>query len=110
MRAVRGTARAAGFAVLGLTLAVAFAHAATLDHEQARGALNKRDDAAARRQGAEDLGETGDMGDVAALVQALRDADADVRTAAEQSLWRIWSRSGDPDADKALVKGVDEIQ
>jgi tetratricopeptide (TPR) repeat protein len=89
---------------------VASAHAAALNREQAIAALAKRDDAAARRQGAEGLGDTGNMGDVPVLTQALRDPDSEVRTLAEQSLWRVWSRSGDPDADKALVKGVEEMQ
>jgi tetratricopeptide (TPR) repeat protein len=91
-------------------LAVALANAASLSHEQALAALIKRDDVAARRQGAEGLGETGDMGDVPALTQALRDPDPDVRTLAEHSLWRVWGRSGDPDSDKTLVKGVEEMR
>jgi len=110
MRAVRGAARSAGCAVIGLALAVAFAHAAALNREQAIAALANRDDVAARRQGAEGLGETGGMGDVPALTQALRDPDTEVRTLAEQSLWRVWSRSGDPDADRTLANGVEEMQ
>ncbi len=110
MRAVRGAARGAGVGCICILFAVALANAAALSHEQALAALVKRDDVAARRQGAEGLGETGDMGDVPALTQALRDPDPDVRTLAEHSLWRVWSRSGDPDSDKALVKGVEEMQ
>ena len=110
MRAIRGAARGAGLAAVGLLLAAALAHAETLSREQALAALAKRDDVAARRQGAEDLGETGGMGDVPVLTQALRDPDRDVRTSAERSLWRVWSRSGDPDADKVFVRGVEEMQ
>jgi len=110
MRAVRGAARAAGLAAAGLLLAAALAHAETLSREQALAALAKRDDVAARRQGAEGLGEMGSMGDVPVLTQALRDPDRGVRTLAEQSLWRVWSRSGDPDADKVFVQGVEEMQ
>jgi len=110
MRAVRGAARGAGLAAVGLLLAAALAHAETLSREQALAALAKRDDVAARRQGAEDLGETGGMGDVPVLTQALRDPDRDVRTSAERSLWRVWSRSGDPDADTVFVRGVEEMQ
>ena len=110
MRAVRGAARGAGLAVVGLLLVVAIAHAETLSRDQALAALAKRDDVAARRQGAEGLGETGEMGDAPVLTQALRDPDHGVRTLAEQSLWRVWSRSGDPDADKVFLQGVDEMQ
>ena len=110
MRAIRGAARGAGLAAVGLLLAAALAHAETLSREQALAALAKRDDVAARRQGAEDLGETGGMGDVPVLTQALRDPDRGVRTSAERSLWRVWSRSGDPDADKVFVRGVEEMQ
>jgi len=91
-------------------LVVAIAHAETLSRDQALAALAKRDDVAARRQGAEGLGETGEMGDAPVLTQALRDPDHGVRTLAEQSLWRVWSRSGDPDADKVFLQGVDEMQ
>jgi tetratricopeptide (TPR) repeat protein len=110
MRAVRGAARGAGLAAVGLLLAAALAHAETLSREQALAALAKRDDVAARRQGAEGLGETGAMGDVSVLTQALRDPDRGVRTLAEQSLWRVWSRSGDRDADKVFLQGVEEMQ
>ena len=110
MRAVRGAARGAGLAAVGLLLAAALAHAETLSREQALAALAKRDDVAARRQGAEDLGETGGIGDVPVLTQALRDPDRGVRTSAERSLWRVWSRSGDPDADKVFVRGMEEMQ
>ena len=110
MRAVRGTARGAGLAAVGLLLAAALAHAGTLSRDQALAALAKRDDAAARRQGAEGLGETGDMGDVPVLTRALRDPDSGVRALAEQSLWRVWSRSGDADADKILMHGTEQMQ
>ena len=110
MRAVRGAAPGTGLAAVGLLLAVALANAETLSREQALAALAKRGDVAARRQGAEGLGETGDMGDVPILTKALRDPDRGVRTLAEQSLWRVWSRSGDPDTDKVLLKGVEEMQ
>ncbi|MBP1774542.1 MAG: hypothetical protein H6Q86_548 [candidate division NC10 bacterium] len=110
MRAVRGAARGAGLAAVGLLLAAALAHAGTLSRDQALAALAKRDDAAARRQGAEGLGETGDMGDVPVLTRALRDPDSGVRALAEQSLWRVWSRSGDADADKILMHGTEQMQ
>jgi tetratricopeptide (TPR) repeat protein len=91
-------------------LAAALAHAGTLSRDQSLAALATRDDAAARRQGAEGLGETGDMGDVPVLTRALRDPDRGVRALAEQSLWRVWSRSGDADADKILMQGTEQMQ
>ncbi len=39
------------------------------------------------------------MGDVAALVKALRDSDEETRTAAESAIWEIWGRSGDVQTD-----------
>ena len=36
------------------------------------------------------------MEDAPALVAALRDPDEEVRGIAEQALWIVWSRSGDP--------------
>jgi tetratricopeptide (TPR) repeat protein len=50
------------------------------------------------------------MADVPVLTQALRDPDAGVRTLAEQSLWLVWGRSGDPEMDKTFVRGVEEMQ
>jgi tetratricopeptide (TPR) repeat protein len=84
--------------------------AGTLSREQALAALGKRDDVEARREAAEALGETGVMTDVPVLTQALRDPDAGVRTLAEQSLWLVWSRSGDPEIDRIFGRGVEEMQ
>lgn len=110
MRAVRGVVRRTGLTAIWLLLAVAVANAETLNREQALTALTKRDDVTARRQGAEALGETGGMADVSVLTQALRDPDPGVRTLAEQSLWQVWSRSGDPEADAIFLQGVEEMQ
>jgi tetratricopeptide (TPR) repeat protein len=43
------------------------------------------------------------------LVGALRDPDADTRDQAEQALWRIWARSGDPEADKLYQTGIEQM-
>jgi tetratricopeptide (TPR) repeat protein len=58
-----------------------------------------------RRIAAERLGEIGDNGATAALVQALHDPDATVRSEAHDS-WAIWHRSGDPAIDARLAQGI----
>jgi tetratricopeptide (TPR) repeat protein len=62
--------------------------------------------AAERRAAAEQLGEVGDEGAAAGLVQALRDADPGVRKEAHEALWAIWHRSGDPAIDLRLREGI----
>src|SRR5215831_11856303 len=63
-----------------------------------------------RRVAAERLGEIGDDGATAALVQALHDPDATVRSEAHDSLWAIWHRSGDPAIDARLTEGIGLMQ
>lgn len=63
----------------------------------------------ARRRGAQALGETGTMADLPALMQALRDADALVRTLAERAAWAVWSRSGDDEIDRLLAAGIGQM-
>jgi tetratricopeptide (TPR) repeat protein len=45
------------------------------------------------------------MADQPLLLERLRDADEDVRATAEQGLWLLWTRSGDPAIDRALAEG-----
>jgi tetratricopeptide (TPR) repeat protein len=82
----------------------------SLTREQALAALQDRADVGQRRLGAAWLGRTGLMGDVPALVQALRDPDGLVRALADQSLWQVWSRSGDPDVDALFHRGLEQMQ
>jgi len=90
--------------------AVTAAYAAPpLSREQALAALAKPE-VEARREAAAWLGDLGVMADTARLVRALRDPDDVVRTLAERSLWRIWSRSGDPEIDALFTEGVEEMQ
>jgi tetratricopeptide (TPR) repeat protein len=63
-----------------------------------------------RRIAAERLGEIGDDGATSALVQALHDPDATVRSEAHDSLWAIWHRSGDPAIDALLAQGIALMQ
>jgi len=63
-----------------------------------------------RRAAAERLGEVGDDGAAAGLVQALRDPDPGVRGKAHDALWAIWHRSGDPAIDALLANGIALMQ
>lgn len=91
-----------------LTLGVV-AGAQPLTREQAVAALTNSGDVEARRQGAVWLGQTGLMADVPRLVEALRDPDDLVRAYAEQSLWQVWSRSGDPAVDTLFQLGLEQM-
>jgi tetratricopeptide (TPR) repeat protein len=94
--------------LLGVGIALAAADQA-MTREQALAALADKNNAESRRLGAAWLGDMGQMQDVPLLVQALRDPDAEVSTQAEQSLWQIWGRSGDPDVDALFQRGVDQM-
>jgi tetratricopeptide (TPR) repeat protein len=85
------------------------ARAQQLSHEQALAALRDANNVEARRQGAEWLGQTGVMADVPPLVEALRDPDDVVRGLAENSLWQVWSRSGDPGVDGLFLLGLEQM-
>ncbi len=98
------------FILANLLLAlVVSADAQQLSREQALAALKDENNAEARRQGAEWLGQTGLMADVPTLVEALRDSDDLVRTLAEHSLWQVWSRSGDPGLDSLFLLGLEQM-
>ncbi len=79
-----------------------------ISREQAVQSLSHAD-AQARRDAASRLGEVGTMAEVPSLVGALRDIDADTRDQAEQALWRIWARSGDPEADRLYQTGIEQM-
>ena len=66
-------------------------------------------DVEARRRAAAAMGGVGRMEDVPALVQALRDGDGIVRALAENSLWGVWSHSGDPEIDALFELGVEQM-
>jgi tetratricopeptide (TPR) repeat protein len=51
----------------------------------------------------------GTMPDADRLVDHLSDDDPQVRAAAEASLWRIWSRSGDAKIDALFEQGVQQM-
>ena len=65
--------------------------------------------AQSRREAAVRLGEVGVMADAKALLKALRDPDEATRQSAEQAMWSIWSRSGNPRVDALYKRGVLEM-
>jgi tetratricopeptide (TPR) repeat protein len=68
------------------------------------------DDARYRAAGVLYLGRTGLAPDGPLLVKRLTDKNTFVRAFAEQSVWRVWSRSGDPETDRMLAAGVEEME
>lgn len=66
-------------------------------------------DAAKRREAVARLGDVGVMADAKALVARLRDTDEETRSGAEESLWKIWARSGDEKVDALYRQGLNEM-
>jgi tetratricopeptide (TPR) repeat protein len=94
-------------AVIGCLLSVLPAAAAqpAVSREQALTVLKKAD-VDQRRRGAASLASVGRMEDAPALLAALYDVDPGVRAIAEESVWAVWSRSGDPRVDQLFKRGV----
>ncbi len=67
-------------------------------------------DAEARAEAIVWLANQGGMADAPLLEARLRDESAFVRSFAEQGLWLLWSRSGDPAVDQAMARGVEAMQ
>ena len=83
-------------------------HAAALTREQSLKALGHLD-AAHRIEAIERLGAIGRMADADALMPLLDDDDDDVRSAATDAIWQVWSRSGDAAIDKLFARGVEHM-
>jgi tetratricopeptide (TPR) repeat protein len=66
--------------------------------------------AEARAKGILVLAEHGKPSDLPPVMAALYDPDETVRRAAEQAVWRIWSRSGDAAADRVFETGVAQMR
>jgi tetratricopeptide (TPR) repeat protein len=97
--------------LLGVTALVAVGSAQTrspLSREQALASI-ENPDAETRRQAAAWLGEVGTMADAPVLLGALADRDEVVRALAEHSVWQVWSRSGDAEADHLLQIGIEQM-
>src|SRR5262249_44161326 len=106
-QAGRTRVRIAALAVVML-LAAAFASAQSsvpLTRERALEAIGNGDPDA-RRSAAAALGDLGTMSDAPVLLKALRDPDEGVRSAAENALWHVWSRSGDSEIDVLFQQGI----
>ena len=83
--------------------------AADLTREEALAAIADTRDVETRRLGVLALGERGLMTDMPQLSQALRDVDPLVRAFAENTMWRVWSRSGDDAVDQLFAVGVEQM-
>jgi tetratricopeptide (TPR) repeat protein len=67
-------------------------------------------DAAARMEAIVWFANHGSMADTPLLEQRLRDENGYVRAYAERGLWAIWSRSGDPEVDALMARGVQQME
>lgn len=66
-------------------------------------------DLEARRLAAAWMGELGKPADLPVLFKSLRDGDDLVRALSENSIWQVWSRSGDPKVDGLFAAGVQQM-
>jgi tetratricopeptide (TPR) repeat protein len=97
--------------LLGLSLLASGAAAqdkSPLTREQALADI-KKPDLETRRRATAWLGEVGVIADAPVLIGALSDRDEVVRTLAEHSVWQVWGRSGDAEADGLLQVGIEEM-
>jgi len=95
---------------LGLTL---WAPSAFPEAPRSRGdalASLSSPDPAARAEAIAWIAEHGAMQDTPLLEKRLRDGNPVVRGVAEQALWRLWGRSGDPAIDALMARGGAEMQ
>ena len=66
-------------------------------------------DARHRASGVAFLAQSGLAGDGPLLARRLRDESPFVRELAERGLWLVWSRSGDAEADRLLLAGIEQM-
>ena len=55
------------------------------------------------------IAENGQFSDADLLHERLRDEEPILRQVAEQGLWALWSRSGDPETDRLLASGTETM-
>lgn len=67
-------------------------------------------DAATRAEAVVWIANHGAMADAPLLHERLRDESPFVRGFAEQGLWLLWGRSGDPGIDALMARGTEEMQ
>jgi len=95
--------------MLGLLAAGASAQVKSpLTREQALADVTSPD-LETRRRATAWLGEVGVIADAPVLIGALSDDDEVVRALAEHSVWQVWSRSGDTEADGLLQIGIEQM-
>ncbi|HSL49781.1 MAG TPA: tetratricopeptide repeat protein [Candidatus Deferrimicrobiaceae bacterium] len=103
------TALAALALALGLFASGAAAQAkGPLTREQALAGVQSPD-LETRRHATAWLGEVGVIADAPVLIGALSDQDEVIRALAEHSVWQVWSRSGDTEADSLLQIGIEQM-
>ena len=108
--------RGAGLALVA-SMALAVGLLATPAGAQPKGPLTreqavagiKSSDVDTRRGAAAWLGEVGVLADAPLLIAALSDPDEVVRVLAEHSVWKVWGRSGDKEADGLLQIGIEQM-
>lgn len=108
----RGTARFVLFLAAALLALTAYPQPSFPEIESRATALKALNDPDARYRaaGVMYIGRTGIATDGPLLVERLSDDNPVVRALAEQSVWRVWSRSGDPEIDRLLAAGVEEME
>jgi len=70
----------------------------------------KNTDTTARAEAVVWVANHGSMTDAPLLHERLRDESSLVRQFAEQGLWLLWSRSGDPELDRLMARGTEAMQ
>lgn len=100
--------------ILGLLFAFAPAARSAQDagaatREKAVADLRSRD-ATTRVRACVVLAGAGNQSDLPPLLTALHDPAQEVRQAAEQAIWRIWSRSGDAATDRVFEAGMAQME
>jgi tetratricopeptide (TPR) repeat protein len=94
---------------LGLLASGAFAQVKSPPTREQALADIKKPDLETRRRATAWLGEVGVIDDAPVLIGALSDDDEVVRALAEHSVWQVWSRSGDTEADGLLQIGIEQM-
>jgi len=97
------------FALLLTAAAPAAFPAPPGSHDSAVQALRSAD-AVTRAEAVVWIANRGTMEDAGLLHERLRDESGLVRSYAEQGLWLLWSRSGDPKIDAVMAQGGEEMQ
>ena len=98
---------------LALTAApgAAFPQSAKAPHSRAEALAGLRHaDAATRAEAVVWIANHGAMADAGLLHERLRDESPFVRGFAEQGLWLLWARSGDPAIDALMARGTEQMQ